>query len=190
MHLRFCAVWMWPTLAHKRWFCSSRGVYLPNILQKAELETPADAGCMETISARRTDCTNLFTDPEVCFFAGFNFCSVFQCLVTCGKGYKHRQTWCQFGEDRLDDRLCGSAKPESVQTCQQQECASWQVGPWGQVRSFKQQLALKDAGDEPTAIILKRVWQNLVRWHKISPFLVCKSTIAASIYDTGRIKLL
>lgn len=56
-----------------------------------------------------------------------------QCLVTCGKGYKHRQTWCQFGEDRLDDRLCGSAKPESVQTCQQQECASWQVGPWGQV---------------------------------------------------------
>lgn len=56
-----------------------------------------------------------------------------QCLVTCGKGYKHRQTWCQFGEDRLDDRFCGSSKPESVQTCQQQECASWQVGPWGQV---------------------------------------------------------
>uniref|UniRef100_A0A8C6PYT6 ADAM metallopeptidase with thrombospondin type 1 motif 9 n=1 Tax=Nothobranchius furzeri TaxID=105023 RepID=A0A8C6PYT6_NOTFU len=55
-----------------------------------------------------------------------------ECLVTCGKGYKHRQTWCQFGEDRLDDRFCGSLKPESVQTCQQQECASWQVGPWGQ----------------------------------------------------------
>uniref|UniRef100_A0A665UAA7 ADAM metallopeptidase with thrombospondin type 1 motif, 9 n=1 Tax=Echeneis naucrates TaxID=173247 RepID=A0A665UAA7_ECHNA len=55
-----------------------------------------------------------------------------ECLVTCGKGYKHRQTWCQFGEDRLDDRFCGSSKPESVQTCQQQECASWQVGPWGQ----------------------------------------------------------
>ncbi|XP_033822134.1 A disintegrin and metalloproteinase with thrombospondin motifs 9-like [Periophthalmus magnuspinnatus] len=55
-----------------------------------------------------------------------------ECLVTCGKGYKHRQIWCQFGEDRLDDHHCGSAKPESVQTCQQQECASWQVGPWGQ----------------------------------------------------------
>uniref|UniRef100_A0A669EEA7 ADAM metallopeptidase with thrombospondin type 1 motif, 9 n=1 Tax=Oreochromis niloticus TaxID=8128 RepID=A0A669EEA7_ORENI len=55
-----------------------------------------------------------------------------ECLVTCGKGYKHRQTWCQFGEDRLDDRFCGSPKPESVQTCQQQECAAWQVGPWGQ----------------------------------------------------------
>uniref|UniRef100_A0A3B4VJ60 ADAM metallopeptidase with thrombospondin type 1 motif 9 n=1 Tax=Seriola dumerili TaxID=41447 RepID=A0A3B4VJ60_SERDU len=55
-----------------------------------------------------------------------------ECLVTCGKGYKHRQTWCQFGEDRLDDHFCGSSKPESVQTCQQQECASWQVGPWGQ----------------------------------------------------------
>ncbi|XP_037107672.1 A disintegrin and metalloproteinase with thrombospondin motifs 9 [Syngnathus acus] len=55
-----------------------------------------------------------------------------ECLVTCGKGYKHRRTWCQFGEDRLDDRFCGSSKPDSVQTCQQQECASWQVGPWGQ----------------------------------------------------------
>ncbi|XP_056131168.1 A disintegrin and metalloproteinase with thrombospondin motifs 9-like isoform X2 [Lampris incognitus] len=55
-----------------------------------------------------------------------------ECLVTCGKGYKHRQTWCQFGEDRLDDHFCDSSKPESVQTCHQQECASWQVGPWGQ----------------------------------------------------------
>lgn len=57
-----------------------------------------------------------------------------QCLVTCGKGHKHRQTWCQFGEDQLNDRFCDpETKPESVQTCQQQECASWQVGPWGQV---------------------------------------------------------
>ncbi|RXN04231.1 A disintegrin and metallo ase with thrombospondin motifs 9 [Labeo rohita] len=55
-----------------------------------------------------------------------------ECLVTCGKGYKHRQTWCQFGEERLDDRFCDSSKPDSVQTCQQQECASWQMGPWGQ----------------------------------------------------------
>ncbi|EOB04433.1 A disintegrin and metalloproteinase with thrombospondin motifs 9, partial [Anas platyrhynchos] len=56
-----------------------------------------------------------------------------ECLVTCGKGHKHRQTWCQFGEDRLNDRFCDpETKPESVQTCQQQECAAWQVGPWGQ----------------------------------------------------------
>uniref|UniRef100_A0A8C6YVF9 ADAM metallopeptidase with thrombospondin type 1 motif 9 n=1 Tax=Nothoprocta perdicaria TaxID=30464 RepID=A0A8C6YVF9_NOTPE len=56
-----------------------------------------------------------------------------ECLVTCGKGHKHRQTWCQFGEDRLNDRFCDpETKPESVQSCQQQECASWQVGPWGQ----------------------------------------------------------
>ncbi|XP_074054912.1 A disintegrin and metalloproteinase with thrombospondin motifs 9 isoform X2 [Macrotis lagotis] len=56
-----------------------------------------------------------------------------ECLVTCGKGHKHRQVWCQFGEERLNDRLCDLAtKPNSVQTCQQQECASWQVGPWGQ----------------------------------------------------------
>lgn len=57
-----------------------------------------------------------------------------QCLVTCGKGHKHRQVWCQFGEDRLNDRMCDpETKPTSMQTCQQPECASWQAGPWGQV---------------------------------------------------------
>ncbi|KAF3829001.1 hypothetical protein GH733_003265 [Mirounga leonina] len=56
-----------------------------------------------------------------------------ECLVTCGKGHKHRQVWCQFGEDRLNDRICDPAsKPASMQTCQQPECASWQAGPWGQ----------------------------------------------------------
>ncbi|KAG8435871.1 hypothetical protein GDO86_007096 [Hymenochirus boettgeri] len=55
------------------------------------------------------------------------------CLVTCGKGQKHRQIWCQFGEDRLADRFCeAETKPVPVQTCQQQDCASWQVGSWGQ----------------------------------------------------------
>ncbi|KAE8612598.1 hypothetical protein XENTR_v10012910 [Xenopus tropicalis] len=55
------------------------------------------------------------------------------CLVTCGKGHKHRQTWCQFGDDRLHDRFCDTeTKPESVEACEQPECASWQVGPWGQ----------------------------------------------------------
>ncbi|EPY85674.1 A disintegrin and metalloproteinase with thrombospondin motifs 9 [Camelus ferus] len=56
-----------------------------------------------------------------------------ECLVTCGKGHKHRQVWCQFGEDRLNDRVCDpETKPASMQTCQQPECASWQAGPWGQ----------------------------------------------------------
>ncbi|GAB1291091.1 A disintegrin-like and metallopeptidase (reprolysin type) with thrombospondin type 1 motif, 9 [Apodemus speciosus] len=56
-----------------------------------------------------------------------------ECLVTCGKGHKHRQVWCQFGEDRLSDRMCDpEAKPEPMQTCQQPECAAWQAGPWGQ----------------------------------------------------------
>lgn len=60
-------------------------------------------------------------------------CFSFQCLVTCGKGHKHRQVWCQFGEDRLSDRMCDpEAKPEPMQTCQQPECAAWQAGPWGQ----------------------------------------------------------
>uniref|UniRef100_A0A8D2LD57 ADAM metallopeptidase with thrombospondin type 1 motif 9 n=1 Tax=Varanus komodoensis TaxID=61221 RepID=A0A8D2LD57_VARKO len=56
-----------------------------------------------------------------------------ECLVTCGKGHKHRQIWCQFGGERLNDRICNlETKPDAVQSCQRQECAAWQVGPWGQ----------------------------------------------------------
>ncbi|XP_060095443.1 A disintegrin and metalloproteinase with thrombospondin motifs 9 isoform X1 [Heteronotia binoei] len=56
-----------------------------------------------------------------------------ECLVTCGKGHKHRQIWCHFGGERISDRLCNpDTKPDSMQACQQQDCAAWQVGPWGQ----------------------------------------------------------
>ncbi|XP_010604869.1 A disintegrin and metalloproteinase with thrombospondin motifs 9 isoform X12 [Fukomys damarensis] len=56
-----------------------------------------------------------------------------ECLVTCGKGRRHRQVWCQFGEDHASDKICNpEAKPASTQPCQQSECASWQAGPWGQ----------------------------------------------------------
>ncbi|XP_028666607.2 A disintegrin and metalloproteinase with thrombospondin motifs 20-like isoform X1 [Erpetoichthys calabaricus] len=55
-----------------------------------------------------------------------------ECLVTCGKGVKHRQIWCSLNEERLTDNLCSSnTKPESVGACELAECASWQVGAWG-----------------------------------------------------------
>lgn len=58
----------------------------------------------------------------------------FQCLVTCGKGTKQRQVWCQLNEDHLSDGLCNpSTKPESLRPCELHACASWQVGPWGSV---------------------------------------------------------
>lgn len=64
MHIRCVAVWMWPQTP-----VPLRPQLLPshNILQKAEVETLADAGCMEAIEARPTACTNLFIDLEVCF---------------------------------------------------------------------------------------------------------------------------
>uniref|UniRef100_H0V4Q3 ADAM metallopeptidase with thrombospondin type 1 motif 20 n=1 Tax=Cavia porcellus TaxID=10141 RepID=H0V4Q3_CAVPO len=55
-----------------------------------------------------------------------------ECLVTCGKGTKQRQVWCQLNEDRLGDSFCNpSTKPESLRPCELHPCASWQVGPWG-----------------------------------------------------------
>ncbi|KAF7250039.1 A disintegrin and metalloproteinase with thrombospondin motifs 9 [Varanus komodoensis] len=65
-----------------------------------------------------------------------------ECLVTCGKGHKHRQIWCQFGGERLNDRICNlETKPDAVQSCQRQECAAWQCtatcGQGYQMRAVK-----------------------------------------------------
>ncbi|XP_033619476.1 A disintegrin and metalloproteinase with thrombospondin motifs 20 isoform X4 [Fukomys damarensis] len=55
-----------------------------------------------------------------------------ECLVTCGRGTKQRQVWCQLKDDRLSDGFCNlSTKPESLRPCELHRCASWQVGPWG-----------------------------------------------------------
>ncbi|XP_006642969.1 A disintegrin and metalloproteinase with thrombospondin motifs 20 [Lepisosteus oculatus] len=55
-----------------------------------------------------------------------------ECLVTCGKGTRHRQVWCQLNEERMSDNFCNpNTKPQAVGACELPECASWQVGVWG-----------------------------------------------------------
>ncbi|KYO47658.1 A disintegrin and metalloproteinase with thrombospondin motifs 4 [Alligator mississippiensis] len=55
-----------------------------------------------------------------------------ECPVTCGKGMRHRQVWCQIKDEKLQDSFCNpNSRPESVRPCELPECASWQVGPWG-----------------------------------------------------------
>ncbi|MEE6480837.1 hypothetical protein FKM82_012679 [Ascaphus truei] len=55
-----------------------------------------------------------------------------ECLVTCGKGNKHRQVSCQLNDEPLKESYCDpSHKPEAVVPCERQACASWQVGSWG-----------------------------------------------------------
>ncbi|XP_056454312.1 A disintegrin and metalloproteinase with thrombospondin motifs 20 [Gadus chalcogrammus] len=57
-----------------------------------------------------------------------------ECLVTCGKGMRHRQVTCSMGvgEEKLREELCEpSSKPPSVGSCELPGCSSWQVGVWG-----------------------------------------------------------
>uniref|UniRef100_A0A3B4YNL9 ADAM metallopeptidase with thrombospondin type 1 motif 20 n=1 Tax=Seriola lalandi dorsalis TaxID=1841481 RepID=A0A3B4YNL9_SERLL len=57
-----------------------------------------------------------------------------ECLVTCGKGMRHRQVSCSMGagEEKLSEHFCDlSSKPQAVGNCELPECASWQVGVWG-----------------------------------------------------------
>nr|XP_046249772.1 A disintegrin and metalloproteinase with thrombospondin motifs 20 isoform X1 [Scatophagus argus] len=57
-----------------------------------------------------------------------------ECLVTCGKGMRHRQVSCTVGagEEKLSEHFCDqSSKPPAVGNCELPECASWQVGVWG-----------------------------------------------------------
>lgn len=63
-----------------------------------------------------------------------------QCLVTCGKGMRHRQVSCSTGatEEKLSEHFCDpSSKPPAVGSCELPECASWQVGVWGAVSCGK-----------------------------------------------------
>ncbi|KAM7063005.1 A disintegrin and metalloproteinase with thrombospondin motifs 9 isoform 2-T2 [Molossus nigricans] len=112
--------------------------------------TECSASCDGGIQRRRAICVNTrndVLDDSKCTHqekVTLQRCSEFpcpqwksgdwsECLVTCGKGHQHRQVWCQFGEDPLNDGVCDpETKPASMQTCQQPECASWQAGPWGQ----------------------------------------------------------
>lgn len=64
------------------------------------------------------------------------FFALTQCLVTCGKGMRHRQVSCSSGarDEKLSDHFCDpSGKPSAVGSCELPECASWQVGVWGAV---------------------------------------------------------
>uniref|UniRef100_A0A3Q2FEI2 ADAM metallopeptidase with thrombospondin type 1 motif 20 n=1 Tax=Cyprinodon variegatus TaxID=28743 RepID=A0A3Q2FEI2_CYPVA len=57
-----------------------------------------------------------------------------ECLVTCGKGMKHRQVYCttEAGEKKLSEHFCDpSSKPSTVGSCELPGCATWQVGIWG-----------------------------------------------------------
>uniref|UniRef100_A0A3B3VED0 ADAM metallopeptidase with thrombospondin type 1 motif 20 n=1 Tax=Poecilia latipinna TaxID=48699 RepID=A0A3B3VED0_9TELE len=57
-----------------------------------------------------------------------------ECLVTCGKGMRHRQVSCTTGagEEKLSEHFCDpSSKPPTVGSCKLPECATWQVGVWG-----------------------------------------------------------
>ncbi|XP_068168609.1 A disintegrin and metalloproteinase with thrombospondin motifs 20 isoform X1 [Antennarius striatus] len=57
-----------------------------------------------------------------------------ECLVTCGKGMRHRQVTCGAGagHEKLSEHFCDpSRKPSAVGGCELPDCASWQVGVWG-----------------------------------------------------------
>uniref|UniRef100_A0AAR2JAB6 Peptidase M12B domain-containing protein n=1 Tax=Pygocentrus nattereri TaxID=42514 RepID=A0AAR2JAB6_PYGNA len=54
-----------------------------------------------------------------------------ECMVTCGKGVRHRQVFCVLAEKPLSDEHCDrNSKPSTVGSCILPECASWQVGVW------------------------------------------------------------
>uniref|UniRef100_A0A8B9KFK5 ADAM metallopeptidase with thrombospondin type 1 motif 20 n=1 Tax=Astyanax mexicanus TaxID=7994 RepID=A0A8B9KFK5_ASTMX len=54
-----------------------------------------------------------------------------ECMVTCGKGVRHRQAFCVLAEKRLSDEHCNpNNKPSNIGSCVLPECASWQVGVW------------------------------------------------------------
>ncbi|KAM9311710.1 A disintegrin and metalloproteinase with thrombospondin motifs 20 [Gastrophryne carolinensis] len=55
-----------------------------------------------------------------------------ECLVTCGKGNRRRHVMCHLNDEQLKDDYCDlNNKPDTVLSCELQECAYWQIGSWG-----------------------------------------------------------
>ncbi|XP_078504179.1 A disintegrin and metalloproteinase with thrombospondin motifs 20 [Lissotriton helveticus] len=85
----------------------------------------ADGECNEHQKISKQNCNDL-SCPE------WTTSDWSECLVTCGKGNRHRQVSCQLNDEPMRDDYCDpNNKPEPVKSCELQECASWQVGPWG-----------------------------------------------------------
>ncbi|XP_051546241.1 A disintegrin and metalloproteinase with thrombospondin motifs 20-like [Myxocyprinus asiaticus] len=54
-----------------------------------------------------------------------------ECLVTCGKGVRHRQVLCVLRDEKVNDQRCDpNTKPSATSRCELPECAAWQVGVW------------------------------------------------------------
>uniref|UniRef100_A0A4W5MGN4 ADAM metallopeptidase with thrombospondin type 1 motif 20 n=1 Tax=Hucho hucho TaxID=62062 RepID=A0A4W5MGN4_9TELE len=99
-----------------------------------------DSYCMNNLGRRLVDreCSDsqrLVTEScndQAC--PGWSASEWSECLVTCGKGMRHRQVSCSMGvgEEKLSEHFCDqNAKPLAVGSCELPECASWQVGVWG-----------------------------------------------------------
>uniref|UniRef100_A0A8C8M024 ADAM metallopeptidase with thrombospondin type 1 motif 20 n=1 Tax=Oncorhynchus tshawytscha TaxID=74940 RepID=A0A8C8M024_ONCTS len=99
-----------------------------------------DSYCMNNLGRRLVDrdCSDslrLVTEScndQAC--PGWSASEWSECLVTCGKGMRHRQVSCSMGvgEEKLSEHFCDpNAKPPAVGSCELPECASWQVGVWG-----------------------------------------------------------
>ncbi|XP_016350221.1 A disintegrin and metalloproteinase with thrombospondin motifs 20-like [Sinocyclocheilus anshuiensis] len=66
-----------------------------------------------------------------CLLKSWQYSTWSQCLVTCGKGVRHRQVLCILGDEKLNEQRCDpNTKPSAVGGCELPECASWQVGAW------------------------------------------------------------
>ncbi|KAM9568431.1 A disintegrin and metalloproteinase with thrombospondin motifs 20-like [Salvelinus alpinus] len=99
-----------------------------------------DSYCMNNLGRRLVDrdCSDslrLVTEScndQAC--PGWSASEWSECLVTCGKGMRHRQVSCSMGvgEEKLSEHFCDpNTKPPAVGSCELPDCASWQVGVWG-----------------------------------------------------------
>uniref|UniRef100_A0ACB8FPN3 Uncharacterized protein n=1 Tax=Sphaerodactylus townsendi TaxID=933632 RepID=A0ACB8FPN3_9SAUR len=67
-----------------------------------------------------------------CLLTSWHYTGWSECSVTCGKGTQHRQVWCQVNDEQLQHAFCSrNSVPESERLCELNDCAAWQVGPWG-----------------------------------------------------------
>lgn len=80
-------------------------------------------------------CSYILFIRTIINFWNSNVLLVLQCSVSCGKGTRSRQVYCQTtrGHSRAKSDCSHLIEPQSSEQCVEKPCGVWRSGDWGEV---------------------------------------------------------
>ena len=91
--------------------------------------------CMYCRLLSKLICSYVLFIRTIINFWNSNLLLVLQCSVSCGKGTRSRQVYCQttLGHSRAKSDCSHLIEPQSSEQCVEKPCGVWRSGDWGEV---------------------------------------------------------